>query len=104
MAAIGLLRPNGGFSSRPASPRQLAPGKELVPLRAVGREIWYVVKTGPKLLDVNDLFTNCDPRPRTAFDITCGREVIGVRMGIKHPLKHVPLRLNVTEERVSGVG
>jgi hypothetical protein len=70
-------------------------------LRAVGRETRQIIEPLPQLLDLNDLFSDCDPHPCLILQVTSGGKVICVRVCIEHPVKNIGLRLHVAKERVS---
>src|SRR5258705_7249842 len=59
--------------------------EQTVPLRTVGWERRPVVDALPEALHVDDTLTDRRRRARLLLQIMCGREVVGVRMGVEDP-------------------
>src|SRR3979490_3149186 len=63
----------------------IAMREQTVPLRAVGWQRRPVVNAFPKALHVDDVLTDRRRSARLLLQITCGREVVSVRMGVEDP-------------------
>src|SRR6202011_3256304 len=74
--------------------------EETVPLRTVGRERRQVVDALPKPLHVDDTLTDRRRRASLFLQIMCGREVVGVRMGVEDPCDRQVILRDVSKDRI----
>ena len=65
---------------------RLAVCEQAIEIAAVGPQVFGVEHRPEDSLHVLDVLADADPRAGSGFDIGRTRQMIGVRMGLQHPL------------------
>ena len=89
------------FDIQRANLESLAILEQMVEFGAIQRNVWRIKHRAENLLHVAHMFADPDKCAGLVLDVRGGREVVGVNMGLQHPIDFGVIRLCCRQQSIN---